>query len=315
LSKPISPTRYFYRPPIDANRPLSNRPHSIGAHVHRGRHVRCRYYSAAYSHDPIRCLVLLCETRAHRETAEEWMAPAAGRSRTLPKKGTKKGPKLMIAFFWECTRTSFPLGMRSIHKISRGRKSLLHQIFKRASMWSEQRPRKSPALRIRRLSMVFARISRTVSPGQAPSPDGPRQVVRWRAELTAYTVSIIAPCQNIAHELAAALGDDSERAWPSVGKCGAQHSRDLLYLRGVGAGLTSSHMVRHFAGKRSTLARRAGSASPSRRTAPAAQSNRKLRASTPQGDELLPRIGVEAIRLTRKRRNSDASNRSAADHK
>jgi hypothetical protein len=62
-------------------------------------------------------------------------------------------------------------------------------------------------------------------------------------------------------------------------------------------------------GKRSPSARRclASGAFPSRRAGSTAQSNRKPRAGTTKVTSFCPRIGVEAIRLGRKWRNSDAS--------
>ena len=43
------------------------------------------------------------------------------------------------------------------------------------------------------------------------------------------------------------LNDDSLRVLPIVGMSGAQNIRDVLYLKGVDAGITSSQMLRYFA--------------------------------------------------------------------
>jgi hypothetical protein len=123
------------------------------------------------------------ETRAQTSDYGRMDGPGGADRGAAPKKGTKKGPKLMIAFLWECTPTSFPLGTRSIHKISRGTKSLQYQLFKQASMWSAQSARESPALLVRRLPVVFALISRAVSPAQAPRLEGPRPGAQSKAEL------------------------------------------------------------------------------------------------------------------------------------
>jgi uncharacterized protein len=75
---------------------------------------------------------------------------------------------------------------------------------------------------------------------------------QWKAKLNANTVSIIAGSPdetylNITQDLAVVLNDDNLRVLPIVGLGGAQNIRDVLYLKGVDIGITSSHMLRYFA--------------------------------------------------------------------
>jgi hypothetical protein len=120
--------------------------------------------------------------------------------------------------------------------------------------------------------------------GPSTPPRGPATGSTIEGRARSNTVSVLAPYQDVARDLAAALGHDSPRVWPIVRICGAEDVRDVLYLRGADAGLTSSHMLRHFPRKTSTSARRhlAGSVLPSRRTALAMQSSRNLRARPPR---------------------------------
>lgn len=74
----------------------------------------------------------------------------------------------------------------------------------------------------------------------------------WRAKLNANTIAIVAGSPNetyleIAHDLAVVLNDDNLRILPIVGMGGAQNIRDVLYLRGIDVGITSTHMLRYFA--------------------------------------------------------------------
>jgi uncharacterized protein len=90
---------------------------------------------------------------------------------------------------------------------------------------------------------------------QAPVPEparAPRVEEQWKAKLNANTVAIIAGSPeetylDITHDLAVLLNDDNLRILPIVGLGGAQNIRDVLYLRGVDIGITSSQMLRYFA--------------------------------------------------------------------
>jgi uncharacterized protein len=96
-------------------------------------------------------------------------------------------------------------------------------------------------------------LSQTLSPESAHlAAHAPDVDAQWRAKLNANTVSIIAGSPdetylNITQDLAVVLNDDNLRVLPIVGLGGAQNIRDVLYLRGVDIGITSSHMLRYFA--------------------------------------------------------------------
>jgi uncharacterized protein len=84
------------------------------------------------------------------------------------------------------------------------------------------------------------------------STRAPRIEDQWKAKLNANTVSIIAGSPeetylDITHDLAVVLNDDNLRILPIVGLGGAQNIRDVLYLKGVDMGITSSQMLRYFA--------------------------------------------------------------------
>src|SRR4051794_33791367 len=88
---------------------------------------------------------------------------------------------------------------------------------------------------------------------QASEPvRAPRLEEQWKTRLNANTVSIIAGSPeetylDITHDLAVVLNDDNLRILPMVGMGGAQNIRDVLYLKGVDIGITSSQMLRYFA--------------------------------------------------------------------
>ncbi|GLH80914.1 TRAP ABC transporter [Bradyrhizobium sp. SSBR45G] len=80
----------------------------------------------------------------------------------------------------------------------------------------------------------------------------PRVEDQWKAKLNANTVAIVAGSPeetylDITHDLAVVLNDDNLRLLPIVGLGGAQNIRDVLYLRGVDIGITSTQMLRYFA--------------------------------------------------------------------
>jgi uncharacterized protein len=90
---------------------------------------------------------------------------------------------------------------------------------------------------------------------QIPGPQAartPRLEEQWKARLNANTVSIVAGSPeetylDITHDLAVLLNDDNLRILPIVGMGGAQNIRDVLYLKGVDIGITSTQMLRYFA--------------------------------------------------------------------
>ena len=80
----------------------------------------------------------------------------------------------------------------------------------------------------------------------------PRLEEQWKEKLNANTVAIIAGSPeetylDISHDLAVVLNDENLRILPIVGLGGAQNIRDVLYLKGVDIGITSSQMLRYFA--------------------------------------------------------------------
>lgn len=80
----------------------------------------------------------------------------------------------------------------------------------------------------------------------------PRLEEQWKAKLNANTIYIIAGSPeetylNVTNDLSVVLNDDSLRIVPMVGMGGAQNIRDVLYLKGVDIGITTSQMLRYFA--------------------------------------------------------------------
>jgi uncharacterized protein len=74
----------------------------------------------------------------------------------------------------------------------------------------------------------------------------------WKNKINANTVAIIAGSPedtylDITHDLAVVLNDENLRILPIVGQGGAQNIRDVLYLRGVDIGITTTQMLRYFA--------------------------------------------------------------------
>ena len=94
-----------------------------------------------------------------------------------------------------------------------------------------------------------------VAIAQVPGPQparAPRLEEQWKAKLNANIVSIIAGSPeetylDITHDLAVLLNDDNLRILPIAGMGGAQNIRDVLYLKGVDIGITSTQMLRYFA--------------------------------------------------------------------
>jgi TRAP-type uncharacterized transport system substrate-binding protein len=126
-----------------------------------------------------------------------------------------------------------------------------------------RRLRGSPELPARALPIMLALIGlllgSPVALCQAPGPEPVRLAARlpsveaqWKAKVNANTVSIIAGSPDetyldITHDLAVVLNNENLRVLPIVGMGGAQNIRDVLYLKGVDIGITSSHMLRYFA--------------------------------------------------------------------
>src|SRR5262245_35609795 len=95
--------------------------------------------------------------------------------------------------------------------------------------------------------MAFAQVSTALEPKRPP-----RLEEQWKERLNANTVAIIAGSPedtylDITHDLAVILNDENLRILPIVGMGGAQNIRDVLYLKGVDIGITSSQMLRYFA--------------------------------------------------------------------
>ncbi len=90
---------------------------------------------------------------------------------------------------------------------------------------------------------------------QATTPESarpPRIEEQWKTRLNANTVYIIAGSPeetylNVTHDLSVVLNDDNLRIVPMVGMGGAQNIRDVLFLKGVDIGITTSQMLRYFA--------------------------------------------------------------------
>ena len=100
---------------------------------------------------------------------------------------------------------------------------------------------------------LFASSAGAVEPltGSEPART-PRLEDQWKAKLNANTVFIVAGSPeetylDITHDLSVVLNDDNLRILPIVGMGGAQNIRDVLYLKGVDIGITTSQMLRYFA--------------------------------------------------------------------
>jgi TRAP transporter TAXI family solute receptor len=102
------------------------------------------------------------------------------------------------------------------------------------------------------MTSMFARGALAIEQMPARSAHAPRLEEQWKAKVNANTVSIIAGSPeetylDITHDLAVVLNDDNLRILPIVGMGGAQNIRDVLYLKGVDVGITSTQMLRYFA--------------------------------------------------------------------
>ena len=141
-----------------------------------------------------------------------------------------------------------------------GRQFMVYQRPKRPWMWLGPRAPIPPASLIRPLPMVLGLLSlllsSTVSLSQAPSPERTRPAsgleAQWKVKLNANTVAIVAGSPgetylDVAYDLAVVLNDENLRVLPVIGMGGAQNIRDVLYLKGVDIGITSSQMLHYFA--------------------------------------------------------------------
>ena len=103
------------------------------------------------------------------------------------------------------------------------------------------------------MTSMFARGALAIEQMPGPkSAHAPRLEEQWKAKVNANTVSIIAGSPeetylDITHDLAVVLNDENLRILPIVGMGGAQNIRDVLYLKGVDVGITSTQMLRYFA--------------------------------------------------------------------
>jgi uncharacterized protein len=105
------------------------------------------------------------------------------------------------------------------------------------------------------LMLVVMLLGCPMAHAQAPvseSKRAPRLEEQWKEKLNANTVAIIAGSPedtylDITHDLAVVLNDENLRILPIVGMGGAQNIRDVLYLKGIDIGITSSQMLRYFA--------------------------------------------------------------------
>ena len=124
-------------------------------------------------------------------------------------------------------------------------------------------PRSGHNLRVPRLisirslligvAMMSTLARSAVAIEQTPAPKAaPRLEEQWKAKLNANTVYIVAGSPeetylDITHDLAVLLSSDNLRILPIVEMGGAQDIRDVLYLKGVDIGITSTQMLRYFA--------------------------------------------------------------------
>lgn len=105
------------------------------------------------------------------------------------------------------------------------------------------------------LMLVAMLLGSPMAHAQVPANESkraPRLEDQWKEKLNANTVAIIAGSPedtylDITHDLAVVLNDENLRILPVAGMGGAQNIRDVLYLKGIDIGITSSQMLRYFA--------------------------------------------------------------------
>ena len=132
-------------------------------------------------------------------------------------------------------------------------------------LWRQAWPRngfnvRTPGVELTRQLLIVVALMGLFAGGavaveQATGPESartPRLEEQWKAKLNANTVYIIAGSPeetylDVTHDLAVVLNDDNLRIVPMVGMGGAQNIRDVLYLKGVDIGITTSQMLRYFA--------------------------------------------------------------------
>jgi uncharacterized protein len=140
-----------------------------------------------------------------------------------------------------------------------GRKTMMCQRVEQGSPPRGRKFRVTPLILIRpvligvALTSMFAHGAVAIEQTSGlESARTPRLEEQWKAKVNANTVSIVAGSPeetylDITHDLAVLLNDDNLRILPIVGMGGAQNIRDVLYLKGVDIGITSSQMLRYFA--------------------------------------------------------------------
>jgi TRAP transporter TAXI family solute receptor len=112
---------------------------------------------------------------------------------------------------------------------------------------------------VRRAALLFASLAAVSHPTLGQSSQSGAGASRsssfeeaLKSKLNANTILVAAgsPSETyleIANDLAVVLNDDNMRILPIAGVGGAQNIRDLLYLKSVDAGITSTPMLRYFA--------------------------------------------------------------------
>jgi uncharacterized protein len=136
---------------------------------------------------------------------------------------------------------------------------MIKQKIKQAFRQLRRRPTMQPAVSActhpMAIMLIAMLLGSSIAHAQISSPEPkrtPRLEEQWKEKLNANTVSIIAGSPeetylDITHDLAVVLNDENLRILPIVGLGGAQNIRDVLYLKGVDIGITSSQMLRYFA--------------------------------------------------------------------
>jgi len=136
---------------------------------------------------------------------------------------------------------------------------MIMQTIKQAFRHFGSRPAMQPTVLARAFPIGFALVMMLLgSPvahsqvSTAEQKRAPRLEEQWKEKLNANTVAIIAGSPedtylDITHDLAVVLNDENLRILPIVGMGGAQNIRDVLYLKGIDIGITSSQMLRYFA--------------------------------------------------------------------
>src|SRR5262249_46322323 len=133
-------------------------------------------------------------------------------------------------------------------------KQRIKQVFRQLRCLQTMQPAVSARTHSIAITVIAILLSSSIAHAQTASEPkrAPRLEEQWKEKLNANTVSIIAGSPeetylDITHDLAVVLNDENLRILPIVGQGGAQNIRDVLYLKGVDIGITSSQMLRYFA--------------------------------------------------------------------